>query len=412
MKRAVTIVACWMIMIGFLLSACGKKVGKKLNSRITIWRNDKIPYGAYYAFQELPYLFPNAEIVVDKEAPDKNNFFQTKEKKLYHKLAFNKGKTAHVYLTPRLLPNSDEVQTILNYAKEGNQVFISSFLVSPELLDTFKLDINYQYAPENGGDSIGISIQNPENKTEEFYKYPGMYYDSYFSTVDSGFTTILGWNHLNKPNFVRIGYDNGGAIFLHLVPLAFSNFFLLHKENKRYYDDVFSNLPKGIELLVWNEYFRNHTNEEGNRITKAFSWLMKQPPLAWAVWLLLLLFLLIYLLDSKRKQKIIPVKKLLVNSSLDFVKTIGRVYYQRKDNKNLAAKMNAHFLDYVRSKYNLSTSRIDEEFEKRLAYKAGMELQLVHNIIYQAKYLTDQPTVTDWELMQFNQQLQNFYKYV
>ncbi|MCP2830412.1 hypothetical protein, partial [Salmonella enterica] len=80
------------------------------------------------------------------------------------------------------------------------------------------------------------------------------------------------------PNFVKIGYDNGGAIYLHLAPTAFSNFFLLHKENKCYYDLVFSNLPQSTELVVWGDYFRTHKNgadRAGARQT--FAWMMSQP---------------------------------------------------------------------------------------------------------------------------------------
>ncbi len=74
--------------------------------------------------------------------------------------------------------------------------------------------------------------------------------------------------------------------------------------------------------------------------------------------------------------------------------------------------MTAHFLDHVRNHYNLSTSRTDEEFQKRLAYKTGIDYSVINNIVYQAQYLADQPEVTDSELMQFNHQLQNFYKQV
>ena len=102
--------------------------------------------------------------------------------------------------------------------------------------------------------------------------------------------------------------------------------------------------------------------------------------------------------------------KPLRNASVDFVKTIGNLYYQRRDNKNLAGKMTAHFQDHVRNRYNIPTSRMDVDFEKRLSYKTGIDHQTIHDIVYQAKYLADQPSVSDGELLLFNQQLQNFYK--
>lgn len=416
MKRYPIIALSLFLVIILVLPACNSKTTKEINARITIWRKDKIPYGAYYAFEQLPHLFPKAEIVIDKESPGNKNFFQRKDNQLVHKMASHSGRTAHFFLTPRMLPSSSEFRALLDFVYEGNQVFISSFYFGKEILDTLKLTTHYSYGFENDADSLRISITNPENNVEEFYSYPGLYYNSYFSSIDSGYTTVLGWNHQNKANFIKIGYNNGGAIYLHLAPLAFSNFFLLHKENNRYYDCALSNLPKGIELVVWQEYFRTHANGDdsggSSSLSRAFNWIMKQPALSWAVWLLVLLFLLVYLFESKRRQKLIPVKKPLSNASLDFVKTIGRLYFQRKDNKNLVNKMTAHFLDHVRNRYNLSTSRTDEEFQKRLAYKTGIDYSVINNIVYQAQYLADQPEVTDVELMQFNHQLQNFYKHV
>ena len=396
------------------ITACTNSNDKDINERITLWRNDKIPYGAFYFYNQLPYLFPKAEIIVDKESPANKELFQKKNSDLFIKLSAKKGRSVEIIIAPQVIPGKKEYLALMDFVSEGNQVFISSFSFGHELLDSLKLDIKYSYSSEKSNDSLRTGIRNPLTWDEALFNYPGIYYESYFSKFDSGFTNVLGWNENRGPNFIKIGYESGGAIYLHLAPLAFSNFFLLHKDNNKYYEYALSNLPKGIELVVWNEYFRNHVNSEGNgsSISRAFSWLMKQPALAIAIWLLLLLFAFIYLFESKRKQKIIPIRKPLQNSSLEFVKTIGRLYFQRKDNKNLAGKMTANFLEQVRSKYNLPTTRLDEAFEKKLAFKTGIEHTVIRNILYQARYISDQSFITDAELLQFNNQLQQFYKQV
>ena len=111
---------------------------------------------------------------------------------------------------------------------------------------------------------------------------------------------------------------------------------------------------------------------------------MAQPALATALWLLLALVGLILLFESKRRQHSIPVRAPLRNTSLDFVKTIGRLYFQRKDNRNLAIKMTNHWLEYIRSRYTLPTSKLDGEFEKRLSFKTGIDIEEIHTIVYQA----------------------------
>ncbi len=418
MKKIAFIFSVTLLLLVMLMSSCGSGDGKELNERVTIWRKDKIPYGTFYAYEQLPVMFPDAEIVIDKESPDSHkNIFLPKNNNIEVKLSSHVGHTASFVFTHQLLPNRSELRALLDFVYEGNQLFISTFEFSDELLDSLKLETNYSNGDVNIYDSLQVSITNPESKTEEFYSYPGKSYDNYFSSMDTGYTTVLGWDHNGNANFVKISYDNGGAIYLHLAPMAFSNFFLLHKENKRYYDCALSNMPKNLELIVWGEYFRHHTNGDdgagnGGSTSRIIAWMMSQESLAWALWMLLLLFLIIFLFESKRRQRAIPIKKPLQNASLDFVKTIGNLYYQRRDNKNLVSKMTAHFQDHVRSRYNIPTSRMDEDFEKKLSYKTGIDLQTIHDIVYQSKYLADQSSVSDVELLLFNQQLQNFYKQV
>jgi hypothetical protein len=121
--------------------------------------------------------------------------------------------------------------------------------------------------------------------------------------------------------------------------------------------------------------------------------------------------LLIYLFESKRKQRIIPVIQPLKNASVDFVKTIGRLYFQRRDNKNLAQKMTVHFQDHVRSKYGIRVPLTDPEFEKRLAWKTGYDTTALKDMVYFMNMLQDEHTVMDEALLELNQKLEHFYKH-
>lgn len=403
-----------LLIVSFLLTTgCGNS-GKQINERVTLWRKDKIPYGTFYAYEELARIFPDAEIVIDKEGDKKNNVFGIGDNNLDYKVELHKGKVADIIITPTVNMEAEDLQRMMNFVYGGNKLFISAFELSPLLLDTLKLDTHYFRATSNSSDSLNISILHPKTYDKQSFTYPGKSYDNYFTSLDSGYTTILGWNEDGLPNFVKISYESGGAIYLHLAPMAFTNFFLLHKKNKEYYDQVFSNIPAGTELVKWDETFRNKSASSGgsSSTSRIFNWMMKQPALAMGLWLLLALFLLLFIFEAKRKQRLIPVRPPLKNTSLDFVKTIGRLYFQRRDNRNLAIKMTAHFQDFVRTKFAIPTSRMDEAFEKKLAYKTGIDAEVIGDIIYQAKYLADQSSVTDNELQLFNKQLENFYKKV
>ena len=380
--------------------------------RVTLWRKDKIPYGTYYAYENLKRLFPNAELIIDKKSPVSKDLLKSNSTDAQQKFSENVKRSAQIILSSRFLPSSEERQAIFNYVFEGNQLFISSFLIDRIFLDSLKLSTasDISFVSE---DSLKTSIHDPLTGEEFFYSYPGKNQGNFFSKIDTGFTTVLGRDGKGRPNFVKITYQSGGMILIHLSPLTFSNFFLLHKDNKSYYDRAFSYLHEGNTLVSWNDYFRYATggqDSSSNGTSRAFKWIMAQPALATALWLLLALVGLILLFESKRRQHSIPVRAPLRNTSLDFVKTIGRLYFQRKDNRNLAIKMTNHWLEYIRSRYTLPTSKLDGEFEKRLSFKTGIDIEEIHTIVYQAKYMSDQPSISDGDLLIFNHHLENFYK--
>ena len=133
--------------------------GKVLNERVTIWRKDKIPYGTFYAYEQLPVMFPDAEILIDRESPDsRRNIFQRKNNDLEVKLSSHVGRTASFVFAHQLLPNSSELRSLLDFVYEGNQLFISSFEFDKELLDSLKLETNYSNGGVNMYDSLRVSI--------------------------------------------------------------------------------------------------------------------------------------------------------------------------------------------------------------------------------------------------------------
>jgi hypothetical protein len=185
----------------------------------------------------------------------------------------------------------------------------------------------------------------------------------------------------------------------------------LHKNNKKYYDIAMSSMPDTVSEVKWDDYFRRHINGEDNASRSAFSKLgafLSNETLRWAFWLTILLFGIIYLFESKRKQRVVPVVSKLNNTSLDFVKTIGRLYFQRKDNKNLAQKMSTHLLGRIRSQYNMQTSQLDDDFCRKLAFKSGYSFEHVKSLVTEIKNIEDAYEVSDEQLMTYNDKIDTF----
>ena len=373
-----------------LIVSCGPDKKKKvLDKRVTLLRTDKIPYGTWYAYENLQHVFPDATVEVDK-----GNVVQQVNKN-----------TAYIIVFRHVLPTEDESATLGGFISEGGHLFLSAWRFNEHILDSLHLEMSSDFFSQQRA----VTIDDPVTGKTDTFSYPGLPFEAYFSKFDSSITTVLGHNADGKPNFLKFTYNNGGVLYLHCAPQALSNFFLLHKDNKRYYDAVMSQLPQNITDIYWNEYFRTHRKNNDEKFS-ALGWLRDQPSLAAAMWLLLLLALLVYLFESKRKQRVVPVRPPLKNATVEFARTVGRLYLQRKDNNNLAYKMAAIFMDHVRRKFNVRTT-MDDEFVEKLSHKSGYDKEALANLLYQLKYAQAHEGVSDMELLELQQKLDHFYQH-
>ncbi len=368
---------------------------KWLDRRVSLWRLDKIPYGTKYAYENLSSIFPEADIRTTSNFPI---IFQKKDDSDRSRVLMIIG--------PRFKPEPDEMTSIIHFAAKGNnQVFISAFDFGDTVLSMLHLKVQHYLIQT--GDSAKVSLFDPVNKKWIQYFYPGYTNGAFFHVMDTGHAVVLGKDEAGNADFIRISYARGGAIYIHLNPFTFTNFFLLHKSNKTYYDIALSYLPKRTDVLEWSDYFRY--SRQGQRFS-AFRFILRQRSLRWAFWLTISLFILIFIIETKRRQRPISEIPVLRNASEDFVKTVGRLYYQQKDNQNLAFKMIAAFLETVRQTYRLSTSYLDEEFALKLANRSGRQVDQIRQIIHLIHDARLHGSFSDQELMNLHQQINQFNK--
>jgi len=382
------------------LSAC-HPASKEIDNRITLWRDDKIPYGTYVAYQNLSHIFPDANIHINKTSPAMTGAgLQTDPVE-------GSGKKAYIIIASRVNPDAQEMNALLNFAGAGNHVFISAFAFGDSLLHALNVKAAGATIFPDTDDSLRLSVYNPVTADSLSFTYPGLRYDDWARSIDTQYATVLGRDVKGRPDFLRFNYKGGGSLMLQFAPLAFSNFFLLYGNNMAYYNNTLSYLPASTSEVVWDEYFRY----DHERDFSAFSFILSKEPLSWAFWLMLLLFAFIYLFESKRRQRMVPVINSLRNASLDFIRTIGRLYYQRRDNRNLVLKMNAHFLDHIRSRYNLPASVFDASLVEKLSFRMGIPKASLQELADEMASIQEQPFVTDAQLLAFNRKLEEFYQH-
>ncbi|HEY0677378.1 MAG TPA: DUF4350 domain-containing protein [Chitinophagaceae bacterium] len=400
------VVYMMLLSLAPILFSCNPFKKKRLNKRVTLKRTDKIPYGTYVAYENLGHIFPSAVIEVNRISPSSYNWFPAR-----HKYPLpdddneadtpRNGNMLYLVISPYFSPDAREYKSIMEFIGKGNHVFVCAQYWGEAFRDSMKISITQEIF----GDSLSATILNPLNFDSLAFTYPGNPSAGYFTSFDTTYATVIARDTSKRVNLIKHTYQGGGSMYIHASPLTFTNFFLLHKENSAYYDNVFSYLPENVSRVEWDDYFRY-----GKQFS-ALQVIMNNPGLRAGFWVVLLIFLLIFLFDSKRKQRIIPTIQPLKNASVDFVKTIGRLYYQYRDNRNLGLKMIAHLMDHIRSRYNLPTSSRDDRFITALAHKSGYDLNSIKKMIYHAKMIEDSPKISDEELMEFHKLTEAFYKH-
>jgi ABC-type Zn uptake system ZnuABC Zn-binding protein ZnuA len=116
------------------------------------------------------------------------------------------------------------------------------------------------------------------------------------------------------------------------------------------------------------------------------------------------------LLNVKRNQRTIPVIEKPKNESLDFVKTIGKLYYEKQDHLNLAQKMCTYFLEHIRSKYFINTSNLNNTFIEQLSGKSGVTQAEVEQLVSSIQAIQIANQISQQQLNFYYQQFNQFYK--
>ena len=379
-----------------LFTACNNNQAARLPSLDeTFSKTDKRPFGTYIAYRQMESMF-NLNSIKDK----KQSFDKTWR-------GISDTASLYVCITPYLFVNYDEVKAMLDYVYAGNSLFIAANYFDTTLLHQIKCKEAYWPVPPKYFyffDSIRTTSTKYSDSAFSYYYHP---FKSSFIYQDSVFTKTLGVNEENDPNFI-VFFHGKGKLFLHCGPKAFSNYFLLKNDNYKYLQNTFSYTSNYPDHLYWDNYYRTL----GARGTGkgALAEILSHNALAWAFWLLLLLLLLYIFFGGKRRQRIIEKLKPNENTTVTFTETIGRLYLQKKDNRNIAEKMTTYFNEHVRNNYFLNTNIINDDFITTLSRKSGVEKEKVESLYREINHVHNSGSIDDYQLLSLNEQIQNFYK--
>lgn len=336
---------------------------------------DKIPFGLYVFDQESKTVLPKRNIVkVRKSAYEflDENYDYSQDVDSY------KVKGTILSICDTYIIDDESTKEMFYFVSHGNSAFISTQNLPEIFTDSLniKLDADYDFKSQ-----IDCWLANPSLGTQKYDLSKGGN-NAYFSSIDTLTTTILGYQsgkNNKRVNFIKVPYKKGN-FYIHLQPNAFTNYQLLKDNHYQYTEKVLSYLPKGT--VYWLVKQQEGVTESQSTLR----YILSQPALKYAWYLFLIGMLIFMIFNAKRRQRVIPIVKPLPNTTVDFTKTIGNLYYQEGNHQNLIDKKIIYFLERVRNEYLIDTAVLDENFIKKLHSKTGKDIKDIEHLVYLINY--------------------------
>lgn len=397
-RRAKIVIGLFIaVLLGIIITEIVRP--KPINWKASYTANDKIPFGCFVLYQELPGLFPKSEVkridetsyttLVDSDSLKRANY---------------------IFINSSLNFDEQETNQILAFVNRGNDVFMAATFFGHSLSDTLNIEVASDYAVQQ--DTISVNFTNTAFNNETYFLDRG-HYKTHFISVDTLNTTLLG--HLKytekdfvnggrtshkETNFIRVKFGKG-HFYMSTTPQAFTNYYMLNN-NQQYVANSLSYLEE--DTVLWDNY------EKAGRIIidSPMRFVLNQSPLKWAYYLTIIGLLIFVIFKAKREQRIIPIIDPLPNTSVDFAKTIGGLYHQHGDYTNLISKKLNYFLEFIRSHYYLNMTTIKENTAAALAAKSGKSISETKGLLDYIIYLKNKNEHSQQDLIQLNKKIASF----
>ncbi|WP_159636589.1 DUF4350 domain-containing protein [Sphingobacterium composti Ten et al. 2007 non Yoo et al. 2007] len=386
------ILLLFTVFLGIALIDAGAK--RPIDWNETYLFKDKIPFGAYVFREELPNILGKDRSYT--------NYGESTYELLANFDSLQYNKRAIIDISQFHSIYEHDTKSLLRYVENGGEVFLSGKSFSDEFLDTlglyFELLDYAKFTPNPR--SVYYTLVNDTAKLylEKVTNLP------IFSKLNPENTTILGY--LNSrgralPNFIKVSRGKG-AMYLHLVPAVFGNYYMLQENSYNYAAKVINTVRSEEVWLSDYGYYWDRPNTPLRVI-------LQKPGFAQAWYLLLIGLLLLMIFKSKREQRAVPVIIPEPNKSKEFAQTIGNLYYENGSPGNIIQKKIEYFLFDVRNNYQLDTLKLDDDrFIKQLSSKSTVDIDETKHLLKLIDQYRNKKEASIADVKIVNQKIEDF----
>lgn len=386
----------------------------------SLTKGNKEPYQLDVFYSLIPELHASQKPIENK-LPFRQNRYTGKK---HYNFLFA-GSSMHM--------NEEDADSLLAFISNGNTAFISAPTFPEELLnklrpiytDTAALEEDEYYDYDMTAKDYIYAEQDaykvhfagsPESYNFKFlqkYGYSGYTWTALHDSIK--FKAIYPFTPLagsKKQGWSYSSFQIGkGKLYLHTLPITLTNLYLCTPKGLQYMNQLFADLPEG-ELIIDHYHHISRQDKNGNskKTNTPLSYLLTQAPLRWTWYLGLILTIVFVFFYGKRKSTPIPLLYKVKNTSVEYAKTIGLLYQTRKQHKEIISLKIRHLKHFIKDRYRLVENNNPEIYTTQLAKLSGIEESKILKIMTQGSILERKATIPDVDMVNFQKQIDEFYK--
>lgn len=346
---------------------------------------DKIPYGTAV----------NYRLAAEGKW---NNIIERTNKTFYQYSTEDSSNFSPIFMVNRISFDDESFKQLLLHVENGNTVFMASNTPSSKLLDYFDIDWSYKSADKEKNLielENGISFVDTLSIVYRTERFP------YFTWNDSNTNITQLGSRNNNADFIEILHGKG-KFMVHVNPVVFTNYYLLHQISFEYVNSIFAMLPGS--RIVWDDYL----NYGHRKPPSEMRFVLSSIPMRMAFYIITFLILLYLGLAWRRKQRMIPVLEPIKNSSIHFISTLTNLYLSNKNNRIIALYLIKNFRIKMNRKYLIHWNKSTDTIKEQLINKSGKSELEVEKLLQKLTDTEQHKTVSQTELVELNNTIEEF----
>ena len=350
----------------------------------------KDPYGLYVFNQELPHLLKDQKLV--KTSLTAYEYFLDNEQ-------VSENKTTYLFVENTSSLDGVSVQQLLKKVSNGADLVIATenfYYGNSSILDTLKIQshnikTNNLHFVNKGSSTDTLNIKDE--------------YNNIFTVKNpENYTAIAKLN--NNISFISAKFGKGN-VYISSTPILLTNFYILNNEAKSsIFTEEFASFIKKENVVWFDENYNIGERQSNNSILNV---IFKHKSLRFA-WYTLIIGLLLYVIFyGKRKQRIVPIIEPVKNTTVEYIETVGNLYYQENDHTQLLDKQIKFALYFIRTEWKINTQDLNQDFKTKLQQKSLANTADIDQFInFISSFNTDRK-YSQTDLIQFNQLLEKLH---